>query len=72
MKYRTQTNMLPNVHEHKRTSTTSVHICSFNETNKILVRVRLFNKRTNTNELPAKRFTSCSLNVWFVYNPNSA
>ncbi|MFS7922334.1 hypothetical protein Hanom_Chr03g00247861 [Helianthus anomalus] len=33
-----------------------------------LVRVRLFNKRTNTNELPAERFTNCSPNVWFVYS----
>ncbi|MFS7982555.1 putative RNA-dependent RNA polymerase, eukaryotic-type [Helianthus anomalus] len=30
---------------------------------KFLVRVRLFNKRTNTNELPAERFTNCSPNV---------
>ncbi|KAJ0520502.1 hypothetical protein HanIR_Chr10g0460121 [Helianthus annuus] len=36
---------------------------------KFLVRVRLFNKRTNTNELPAKRFTNCLPNVWFVYSP---
>ncbi|KAJ0565592.1 hypothetical protein HanIR_Chr06g0264301 [Helianthus annuus] len=27
---------------------------------KFLVRVRLFNKRTNTNELSAERFTNCS------------
>ncbi|MFS7894051.1 putative tRNA-dihydrouridine(20) synthase (NAD(P)(+)) [Helianthus anomalus] len=33
---------------------------------KFLVRVRLFNKRTNTKELPTERFTNCSLNVWFV------
>ncbi|MFS7924748.1 hypothetical protein Hanom_Chr03g00276301 [Helianthus anomalus] len=32
---------------------------------KFLVRVRLFNKRTDTNELPAKQFTNCSLNVSF-------
>ncbi|MFS8005065.1 hypothetical protein Hanom_Chr13g01233091 [Helianthus anomalus] len=37
---------------------------------KFLVRVRLFNKRTNTNELPAEQFTNCSPNVWFVCNPN--
>ncbi|KAF5819885.1 hypothetical protein HanXRQr2_Chr02g0082681 [Helianthus annuus] len=37
--------------------------------NKILVRVRLFSKRTNTNELPAERFTNCSSNVWFVCSP---
>ncbi|MFS7890289.1 hypothetical protein Hanom_Chr00s000023g01616951 [Helianthus anomalus] len=36
---------------------------------KFLVRVRLFNKRTNTNELPVEQFTNCSLNVWFVYSP---
>ncbi|KAJ0457610.1 hypothetical protein HanIR_Chr15g0775681 [Helianthus annuus] len=38
---------------------------------KFLVRVCLFNKRTNTNELPAERFTNCSPNVWFVYSPIS-
>ncbi|MFS7974227.1 hypothetical protein Hanom_Chr09g00866111 [Helianthus anomalus] len=37
---------------------------------KFLVCVRLFNKRTNTNELSAERFTNCSPNVWFVCNPN--
>ncbi|MFS7991351.1 hypothetical protein Hanom_Chr12g01069761 [Helianthus anomalus] len=36
---------------------------------KFLVCVRLFNKRTNTNELPAERFTNCSTNVWFVCSP---
>ncbi|MFS7902354.1 hypothetical protein Hanom_Chr01g00010331 [Helianthus anomalus] len=36
---------------------------------KFLVRVRLFSKRTSTNELPAERFTKCSPNVWFVYGP---
>ncbi|MFS7916758.1 hypothetical protein Hanom_Chr03g00181101 [Helianthus anomalus] len=36
---------------------------------KFLVRVRLFNKQTNTNELPAERFTNCSLNVWFICSP---
>ncbi|KAJ0954451.1 putative pyridoxal kinase [Helianthus annuus] len=35
---------------------------------KFLVRVRLFNKRTNTNELPAERFTNCSPN--FVCSPS--
>ncbi|MFS7924100.1 hypothetical protein Hanom_Chr03g00268641 [Helianthus anomalus] len=35
-----------------------------------LVRVRSFNKRTNTNELPAERFMNCSLNVWFVCSPS--
>ncbi|KAJ0775810.1 putative protein S-acyltransferase [Helianthus annuus] len=36
---------------------------------KFLVRVRLFNKRTNTNEPPAERFTNCSPNFWFVCSP---
>ncbi|MFS8031576.1 hypothetical protein Hanom_Chr17g01547501 [Helianthus anomalus] len=35
-----------------------------------LVRVRLFNKRTNTNEPPAERFTNCSPNVWFICSPS--
>ncbi|MFS7989956.1 hypothetical protein Hanom_Chr11g01053161 [Helianthus anomalus] len=37
---------------------------------KFLVHVRSFIKRTNINELPAERFTNCSLNVRFVYSPN--
>ncbi|MFS7907742.1 hypothetical protein Hanom_Chr01g00074891 [Helianthus anomalus] len=36
---------------------------------KFLVRVRLFNERMNTNELPVERFTDCSSNVWFVCSP---
>ncbi|MFS7982478.1 hypothetical protein Hanom_Chr10g00963431 [Helianthus anomalus] len=56
MNYRTQTNTLPSVHKHKRTNAASVH-------------VRLFNKRTNTNKLPAEQFMNCSLNVWFVCSP---
>ncbi|MFS8028149.1 hypothetical protein Hanom_Chr16g01507081 [Helianthus anomalus] len=36
---------------------------------KFLVRARSFIKRTNTNELPAERFTNCSLNVQFVCSP---
>ncbi|MFS7960116.1 hypothetical protein Hanom_Chr08g00699161 [Helianthus anomalus] len=36
-----------------------------------LVRVRLFSKRTNTNEPSVERFTNCSLNVWFVCSPNT-
>ncbi|KAJ0589836.1 hypothetical protein HanIR_Chr04g0190701 [Helianthus annuus] len=35
---------------------------------KFLVHVRSFIKRTNINELPAERFTNCSLNVRFVYS----
>ncbi|MFS7974970.1 hypothetical protein Hanom_Chr10g00875041 [Helianthus anomalus] len=36
---------------------------------KFIVHVRSFIKRTNINELSAKRFTNCSLNVRFVYSP---
>ncbi|MFS7994812.1 hypothetical protein Hanom_Chr12g01110491 [Helianthus anomalus] len=39
---------------------------------KFLVRVRSFNKRTNTNKLPAEWFTNCSLTVWFICSPNNA
>ncbi|MFS8025212.1 hypothetical protein Hanom_Chr16g01472321 [Helianthus anomalus] len=35
----------------------------------VRVRVRLFNKRTNTNELLTERFTNYSPNVWFVCSP---
>ncbi|MFS7933837.1 hypothetical protein Hanom_Chr04g00384491 [Helianthus anomalus] len=41
-----------------------------NKRTKFLVCVRLFNKRTNTNELPAGRFTNCSPNIWFVGSPS--
>ncbi|MFS7899954.1 hypothetical protein Hanom_Chr05g00421951 [Helianthus anomalus] len=44
-------------------------ICLTHRT-KFLVRVCSLTKQTNINELPAKRFTHCSLNVRFVYNPN--
>ncbi|MFS7970234.1 hypothetical protein Hanom_Chr09g00818621 [Helianthus anomalus] len=66
MNYRTQAKTLPNVHERERPLFMFVHLT---KRTKFLVRVRLFNKRTNTNELPAKRFTNCSPNVWFVYSP---
>ncbi|MFS7991079.1 hypothetical protein Hanom_Chr12g01066591 [Helianthus anomalus] len=36
---------------------------------KFLVRIRSFIKQTDINELPADRFTNCSLNVRFVYSP---
>ncbi|MFS7920217.1 hypothetical protein Hanom_Chr03g00221831 [Helianthus anomalus] len=36
---------------------------------KFVVRVRLFSKRTNTNELSVEQFTNCSPNVWFVCSP---
>ncbi|MFS8028848.1 hypothetical protein Hanom_Chr16g01515361 [Helianthus anomalus] len=32
--------------------------------------VCLINERTNTNKLPAERFTNCSPNVWFVCSPS--
>ncbi|MFS7959228.1 hypothetical protein Hanom_Chr08g00688121 [Helianthus anomalus] len=44
-----------------------VHLTNRTES---LVHVRSLTKRTNVNELPAKRFTNCSLNVQFVYNPS--
>ncbi|MFS7932014.1 hypothetical protein Hanom_Chr04g00362801 [Helianthus anomalus] len=47
-----------------------VHVRSFRtKRTKFLVRVRLSNKRTNTNELSAERFINCLLNVWFVCIP---
>ncbi|MFS7969782.1 hypothetical protein Hanom_Chr09g00813221 [Helianthus anomalus] len=36
---------------------------------KFLVCVCLFNKRMNTNELPAEQFTNCLPNVRFVCSP---
>ncbi|MFS7913977.1 hypothetical protein Hanom_Chr02g00148041 [Helianthus anomalus] len=38
---------------------------------KFLVRVCSLIKQTKINELPAKRFTNCSLNVRFVYRSNT-
>ncbi|MFS7901883.1 hypothetical protein Hanom_Chr01g00004791 [Helianthus anomalus] len=43
-----------------------VHLTNRTE---FFVHVRSFIKRTNINELPAERFTNCSLNVRFVYSP---
>ncbi|MFS7996016.1 hypothetical protein Hanom_Chr12g01124901 [Helianthus anomalus] len=43
-----------------------VHLTNQKE---FLVHVCSLIKRTNVNELPAERFTNCSLNVRFVYNP---
>ncbi|MFS8007204.1 hypothetical protein Hanom_Chr14g01258201 [Helianthus anomalus] len=39
------------------TKQTKFHVC-----------VRLFNKRTNTNELPVERFTNYSPNISFICN----
>ncbi|MFS8004437.1 hypothetical protein Hanom_Chr13g01225771 [Helianthus anomalus] len=50
--------MLPDVHEHKRTNVAIIRVCSFI-------------KRTNTNELLAKRFTNCTLHIRFVCSPKS-
>ncbi|MFS7921747.1 hypothetical protein Hanom_Chr03g00240511 [Helianthus anomalus] len=36
---------------------------------KLRICVRLFNKQTNTNELPAEQFTKCLPNVWFIRSP---
>ncbi|MFS8012895.1 hypothetical protein Hanom_Chr14g01326381 [Helianthus anomalus] len=38
---------------------------------KFLVHVRSYIKQTNIKELPAERFTNCSLNVRFVYSPTN-
>ncbi|MFS7980675.1 hypothetical protein Hanom_Chr10g00942091 [Helianthus anomalus] len=38
---------------------------------KFRVHARSFIKRTDINELLTERFTNCSLNVWFVYNPRN-
>ncbi|MFS7998585.1 hypothetical protein Hanom_Chr12g01155611 [Helianthus anomalus] len=58
--------MFTNINERTRPLFMFVHLAKRTE---FRVRVRLFNKRTNTNELPAERFTKCSPNVWFVYSP---
>ncbi|KAJ0535135.1 hypothetical protein HanIR_Chr09g0427431 [Helianthus annuus] len=60
--YRTFTNTI------KRTRPLFMFVHLTNRT-KFLVHVRSFIKRTNINELPAERFTKCSLNVRFVYGP---
>ncbi|MFS7951184.1 hypothetical protein Hanom_Chr07g00591971 [Helianthus anomalus] len=64
MKYRTRYQMFTftNINERTRPMFMFVHLT---KQTKFLVRVRLFNKRTNTNELPAERFT----NIWFVCSP---
>ncbi|MFS7975909.1 hypothetical protein Hanom_Chr10g00886141 [Helianthus anomalus] len=62
--YRTFTNTI----ERTRALFMLVHLT--NRT-KFLVHVHSFIKRTNVNELPTERFTSCSLNVQFVYIPKS-
>ncbi|KAF5778155.1 hypothetical protein HanXRQr2_Chr12g0544191 [Helianthus annuus] len=67
MKYRTQTNTSTNINE--RTQHLFMFVC-LTKRMKFLVRVCLFSKRTNTNELYAEQFTKCSPNVWFVYKPN--
>ncbi|MFS8018583.1 hypothetical protein Hanom_Chr15g01393721 [Helianthus anomalus] len=61
--YRTFTNTI----ERTRPLFMFVHLTNRTE---FLVHVRSFIKRTNINELPAERFTNCSLNVRFVYSPN--
>ncbi|MFS7965692.1 hypothetical protein Hanom_Chr09g00765201 [Helianthus anomalus] len=59
--------MFTNINERTRPLFIFVHLT---KRTKFLVRVRLFSKRTNTNELPAERFTNCSPNVWFVCSPS--
>ncbi|MFS7963456.1 hypothetical protein Hanom_Chr08g00738281 [Helianthus anomalus] len=60
--YRTFTNAI------ERTRHLFVFVHLTNRT-KFFVHVCLLIKRTNVNELLAERFTNCSLNVQFVYNP---
>ncbi|MFS7965345.1 hypothetical protein Hanom_Chr09g00761141 [Helianthus anomalus] len=61
-RYRTFTNAI----ERTRQLFVFVHLTNRTE---FLVYVRSLPKRTNVNELPAERFTNCSLNVRFVYSP---
>ncbi|MFS7908156.1 hypothetical protein Hanom_Chr01g00079881 [Helianthus anomalus] len=62
MDYQTQTN----INERMWPLFIFIHLTKQME---FLVRVRSFKKQTNTNELPAKRFTNCSLKVRFVCIP---
>ncbi|MFS7950028.1 hypothetical protein Hanom_Chr06g00578571 [Helianthus anomalus] len=62
--YRTFTNTT----ERTRPLFMFVHLTNRTE---FLVHVRSFIKRTNKSELPAERFTNCSLNVRFVYSPTN-
>ncbi|MFS7943925.1 hypothetical protein Hanom_Chr06g00506011 [Helianthus anomalus] len=58
--------MFTNINERTRPLFMFVHLT---KRTKFLVCVRLFNKQTSTNELPADQFTNCSPNVWFVCSP---
>ncbi|MFS7964832.1 hypothetical protein Hanom_Chr08g00755001 [Helianthus anomalus] len=58
--------MFTNINEQTRSLFIFVHLT---KRTKFLVRVRLFNKQTNTNELPTERFTNYSPNVWFICSP---
>ncbi|KAJ0499986.1 putative MFS transporter superfamily [Helianthus annuus] len=64
MNYRTQTDprcrTFTNINERTRPLFMFVHLT---KRTKFLIRVRLFNKQTDTDELPAE-------NVWFVCSPN--
>ncbi|KAJ0833926.1 hypothetical protein HanRHA438_Chr16g0738041 [Helianthus annuus] len=66
MNYRTRYQTFTNINERTRPLFTFVHLT---KRTKFLVCVRLFNKQTNTNELPTERFTNCLPNVWFVCSP---
>ena len=63
-----RTNVNEHITERSRTRHLFVFVNLANRT-KFLVCVRSFIKRTNTNELPAERFTNRLPNVWFVYSP---
>ncbi|MFS7958808.1 hypothetical protein Hanom_Chr08g00683071 [Helianthus anomalus] len=62
----TRNRTFTNINERTRPLFMFVHLT---KRTKFFVCVRLFNKRTNTNELPAEHFTNCSPNVWFVCSP---
>ncbi|KAF5814276.1 hypothetical protein HanXRQr2_Chr03g0109221 [Helianthus annuus] len=69
MNKRRRMNVNKHITEWSRTQSNNLFVHLVNRT-KYLVRVRSFAKRTNIHELPVERFTNCSLNVRFAYNPN--
>ncbi|MFS8022518.1 hypothetical protein Hanom_Chr16g01440431 [Helianthus anomalus] len=63
---RTRYRTFTNTNERTRPLFMFVHLT---KRQRFLDHFRSFIKRTNTNELPAKRFMECSLNVQFICNP---
>ncbi|MFS7977578.1 hypothetical protein Hanom_Chr10g00905621 [Helianthus anomalus] len=60
-RYRTFVNAI----ERTRQLFVFIHLANRTE---FFIHVRSLTTRTNVNELPAERFTNCSLNVRFVYS----